>query len=512
MNFSSPIAYNTHLVDNLTVIGIETYFNAYHTQFYPDQDISFMPYFLEMCQHKHEFYVPHMKLFEYGIMSNGSETSDVRKRLNKLKLKEAIHFELGKVSELRNQGGISEKHIYMLKPKAFKKMLMRAGRNSKQTIDVEVYADYYLLLEEVHADFKDYQNAYNRKITSIKDAKIDQQSTKIDKLIESNDKLVELNKDQSEKIDNLLEYAKDTKEELHEVRVELVEVKAQLAKILSAVIGLAYMPHMFKRFYEKDHAGKKVKDGKQFSLTSVGRTKTLVFIATYDPSNHWLRIECINRKLNEPLVQVNKVIDRASCHNQKLIKSYCEEQNINHKYTTKVHEQLVGSFQKVIMPQSYGVSTLNEQEIRSRYSKISKISLMFKDLVEKHDIENVYWCTKFKAITLTNVSSFEIAQECFDTFIEVNQTDNIHSYDQSLEESIIDSGEILSKEALDELKRCNAEFADDSKKIIDDYYSKIYVYSNKCSTLLRARTAPQSDLTILKTKIRDLVVDGLNFE
>lgn len=164
------------------------------------------------------------------------------------------------------------------------------------------------------------------------------------------------------------------------------------------------------------------------------------------------------------------------------------------------------------MPQSYGVSTLNEQEIRSRYSKISKISLMFKDLVEKHDIENVYWCTKFKAITLTNVSSFEIAQECFDTFIEVNQTDNIHSYDQSLEESIIDSGEILSKEALDELKRCNAEFADDSKKIIDDYYSKIYVYSNKCSTLLRARTAPQSDLTILKTKIRDLVVDGLNFE
>ncbi len=164
--FATPIQYNDHLIQNLTKIALEDYFKAYHMQFYPDQDTSFMEYFIEIHSKQYEFCVPHTKLFEYGIMSDKLDSNNVKARLEKLKLKKDLHYLLQKVLE-QHESGTKHRVIYMLKPKAFKKMLMRSGKNSKQDIDVEIYADYYLLLEEVNDDFKDYQNAYNRKIKDM---------------------------------------------------------------------------------------------------------------------------------------------------------------------------------------------------------------------------------------------------------------------------------------------------------------------------------------------------------
>ena len=45
---------------------------------------------------------------------------------------------------------------------------MRAGKNSKQIIDVEIYARYYLLLEEVHEYYCEYEIGYNKKLISMK--------------------------------------------------------------------------------------------------------------------------------------------------------------------------------------------------------------------------------------------------------------------------------------------------------------------------------------------------------
>lgn len=509
--FTTPEQYNDYLVNTLTKISLEDYFKSYHAHFYPDQDISFMDFFIEISAKKHEFCIPHTKLFKYGVMTKGDSSNAVLQRMNKLKLKNGVNYLPQKV--LRQiDSGLKHTIIYMLKSKAFKKLLMRAGKNSKQSIDVEMYADYYLLLEEVYIDYTAYERAYSKKILDAKDAKIDQQSDKIDQQGDKIDTLITLTtnqtntiSEQSQKIDTLLKFAEETKDELHEVKLELVDIKAQLHKILTAVISLAYLPHIYKRFYERDHGTKKIKDGKPFSLTSVSKTKTLVFVATYTPLDNQLKIECVNRKLSEPLIQVNKIISRAKLYNNQLAEAYCDENNLEQILTDDVYDALINKFQSVFMPQSYGVSTLNEQEVRSNYSKLD--SNAFKSF----GVTKFSWSTKYKAMIFEGIDSFESAQKCFHQFIDMNQTNNIHSYDQSLEESINKSGEILSPEALDELKRRNNEFAYESKAIIDMYYRKTYVYDDHALAYLRLRNNPKTTLLDLKDSLRDLVVTGLDF-
>jgi hypothetical protein len=502
--FTTPEQYNDYLVNTLTKISLEDYFKAYHEQFYPEQDISFMDFFIEISAKKHEFCIPRTKLFEYGVMTECTSTN-VLARMTNQNLKNEVNYQETKVCSLRSQGGISEKIIYMMKPKAFKKLLMRAGKNSKQTIDVEIYADYYLLLEDVYIDYTSYERAYSKKIMETKDSKIDQQSDKIDTLITLTTNQTNTISKQDAKIDRLLKFAEETKDELHEVKLELVDIKVQLHKILTAVISLAYLPHIYKRFYERDHGTKKIKDGKPFSLTSVSKTKTLVFVATYTPLDNQLKIECVNRKLSEPLIQVNKIISRAKLYNNQLAEAYCDENNLEQILTDDVYDALINKFQSVFMPQSYGVSTLNEQEVRSNYSKLD--SNAFKSF----GVTKFSWSTKYKAMIFEGIDSFESAQKCFHQFIDMNQTNNIHSYDQSLEESINKSGEILSPEALDELKRRNNEFAYESKAIIDMYYRKTYVCDDHDLAYLRLRNNPKTTLLNLKDSLRDLVVTGLDF-
>ena len=70
-------------------------------QFYPDQDISFMDYFLELSQEENQgqFVVRHEKLIEYGICLATGGSGDIKKRLNKLGLSENEDYWLSQVSE-----------------------------------------------------------------------------------------------------------------------------------------------------------------------------------------------------------------------------------------------------------------------------------------------------------------------------------------------------------------------------------------------------------------------------
>ena len=517
--FSSPAQYNNHLINTLTKITLEDYFNAYHKYFYPDQDISFMTFLIEINANLNDFCIPHTKLFEYKVMATCSSTH-VSDRLNILTL---INNEDYLQTEIRTpvpQGGFSKKTIYMLKPKAFKTLLINAGSNSKHSINVKIYTDYYLLLEEVYIDYTAYERAYAKKIMETKDAKIDQQSNKIDTLIERNDQLITLSTSQTNtianqsnkidmqnaKIDRLLKFAEETKDELHEVKLVVIDIKAQLAKIISAVTSLAYLPHIYKRFYERDHGAKKIKDGKPFSLTSVSKTKTLVFVATYIPLDNQLKIECVNRKLGEPMVQVNKIIERCNQYNKQLTIKYCNQHGLELILTDEVRVALANQYQIVFLPKSYGVSTLNEQEVRSNYSKLNTSDF------ESFGVTKFSWSTKYKAMIFEGIESSGAAQKCFNQFIDMNQANNIHSYDQSLEESIDKSGGILSPEALDELKRRNNEFAYESKAILDQYYHQTYVCDSRDWTYLRLRRKPKTTLLDLKDSLRDLVVTGLNFD
>jgi len=139
--------YIQDLVQNETKLNLEEFFTDIHERFYPNQDISFMEYFLELTEHEGEFYVHHEKLIEYGIVTS-KRSSNVKEKLDALGLVENEDYHLTDVCEMvRPQGG-KHKNIYMLTPEAFKKCLMRAQRRPKQTVDPVVYCDYYLLLEK----------------------------------------------------------------------------------------------------------------------------------------------------------------------------------------------------------------------------------------------------------------------------------------------------------------------------------------------------------------------------
>ncbi len=151
--------FTTKLASDLTKISMNDFFKLIHAQFYPDQNIEFMDYFLELVEHEDEFYVPHAKLIEYGIMTCTTDSSKVRAKLETLNLENGVDFTLADVRERGNSGSQIHKY-YMLTPEAFKKCLMRARRYKNQPVDPVIYCNYYLLLEKAYKFYTDYERQF----------------------------------------------------------------------------------------------------------------------------------------------------------------------------------------------------------------------------------------------------------------------------------------------------------------------------------------------------------------
>ena len=109
MNAAQTFANN--LGETMAKITMEYFFREIHSQFYPDQDITFMEYFLELTEHENEFIVHHDKLREYGIMTS-TQSNAVKSKLDQLELIEGEDFEVQDILELRKQGGTSTKKAY----------------------------------------------------------------------------------------------------------------------------------------------------------------------------------------------------------------------------------------------------------------------------------------------------------------------------------------------------------------------------------------------------------------
>jgi uncharacterized protein YoxC len=208
--FTTIQEFNTYLSDKLRNVKLNEYFNLIQSQFYSDLDISFMDYFLELCNHENEFIVEHIKLQEYGVLTNVDTSKDIKRRLSSLFLIENEDYLLGNVaqSRLENQHGGSNgnKKEYKLTPYAFKLCLIRS-KNSKE------YAKYYLLLEQVFKNYQEYQIMYQQILLSGKDKKLDEMKATIDK--------------QSSQIDELLNYGKQTTEKLNEIHEQNEDLKEQ---------------------------------------------------------------------------------------------------------------------------------------------------------------------------------------------------------------------------------------------------------------------------------------------
>ena len=222
--FNNINEFNNFKSEHLTNFNLINYFKNVHSIFYKDIDITFMDYFLEICQHDDKFVIHHDKLKEYKVIENGNGNKilSILKRRN---LIENVDYRVAEDSHPVKQGGFVYKNTYYLTPYAFKICLIKSNKSNK-------YAKYYLLLEKIFNYYNDYQLKYTAMLLSGKDIKIDnlikemdEQSKKMDEQSKKMDEQSKENKEQSKKIDELLKFGKYTTEKLDESKKDIQDLK-----------------------------------------------------------------------------------------------------------------------------------------------------------------------------------------------------------------------------------------------------------------------------------------------
>ena len=215
--FNTISEFNTYLSDNLKNLKLNDYFKEIHSKFYSELDISFMDYFLELCEHENEFIVDHIKLQEYGVLTNINSSEKIKRNLERLFLIKNEDYHVSQVGQQSETSrGIKYTKQYKLTPYAFKLCLIRS-KNSKE------YAKYYLLLEQVFKNYQEYQVLYNKNINkhltkenkSLHE-KIDKQSSQIEELLGYAKETKEQNEELNNKVDDLKDTMEDIKEDFKE--------------------------------------------------------------------------------------------------------------------------------------------------------------------------------------------------------------------------------------------------------------------------------------------------------
>jgi len=229
--FESIDDYNNHLVECLYTIKLNEYIPKVHDMFYKDVDISFMEYFLSICDRKNEFIIDQEKLKEYNVITSGS-SSKIKRALEQYGMIEGKDYLVDNVVQQKkrdeNRGG-SNKKQYMMTQKSFKICLIRSKNSYK-------YADYYILLEELIKHYIGYERAYNAKIISMNKKVILMKDDKIDTLIQETRQQSKKMDEQSKEIRELIKHTKHTNTELGNVTTELVTVNTELGNVTTELV------------------------------------------------------------------------------------------------------------------------------------------------------------------------------------------------------------------------------------------------------------------------------------
>ncbi len=147
-NYENAQAFATKLAADQTKMELPKFFSKVQKQYYLDIDADFMKYYVSIVKQQNKFVVEHPKLHEYGIISS---TKNVGDKLTQLGL-------------IEDKDYIADKKLYLLTPLSFKKCLLRAQRNAKQTVDPTIFADYYFGLDQILTVFHEYQMQYTGKL------------------------------------------------------------------------------------------------------------------------------------------------------------------------------------------------------------------------------------------------------------------------------------------------------------------------------------------------------------
>ena len=272
-------AYNEYLSNNLKNLNINQYFKELHKQFYSELDISFMDYFLELCDEENldKFCVEHEKLKEFGIITTGKTDKIIRclEQCNFIKNQDYVCLTIDDIKSYTNSSSsdfwgpnigapeimicktviesieikdkMSHKLFYILKPKAFKECLMNCKNTNK-------YRQYYLLLEQTQVYYYSYQIMYHKVLLSGKDEKIDTLQGDVNKLLIDNKDLKGCvndlmnscknlavdNKDLKHSCNKLMVYAEDSNNRIRNMEITINELVNIVKTMLSSTFNLMY--------------------------------------------------------------------------------------------------------------------------------------------------------------------------------------------------------------------------------------------------------------------------------
>jgi hypothetical protein len=336
----TPSEYVEHLVSNLIKQSLIDFFDELHTRYYPNYDIKFKKFFMKIIEKDGEFCVKHIKLVKYGVLSSG-ESSVVRRKLERHNMIEGKDFRIETCIEKHNtkknenrlldarveqtNNYAKPKKIYYLTPDSFKKCLMNTQKHPSQTVNPEIYSDYFLLLEKVHKYFSDYEKQYLLKLHVIKDDKIDELSNNVKILLTKNEEqsienkiIRKQNEEQSIKIDELLDTTRsifnqnvDLKENLIKIENELITISSKMDILLNLYIndGNGYM--IFQKIIN-DHDGNfstNITLSEQRHCPGLSRLKCLFLFAFYKDGE--IHIYSIARNLSYSLDErLNELMKR----------------------------------------------------------------------------------------------------------------------------------------------------------------------------------------------------------
>lgn len=141
----------------LIKVNMHEFFSYMTMNYYPNQDISFMNYFLELTKKERtEFAVHDSKLIEYGVVTD-EERSHLTEKFTTLGLVCGVDY----INQSEPSGKAKN---YYLTGSAFKKCLMRAHSLT--------FFEYYFTLDTIYNHYVAYKNEYSAKLITLKDAKI----------------------------------------------------------------------------------------------------------------------------------------------------------------------------------------------------------------------------------------------------------------------------------------------------------------------------------------------------
>ena len=241
---TTVVEFNTSIVKgNVLGVKLEEYFDKYKAVFRREDesyDDEFEDYFLSLVYTADDFCVHHDDLIKYGVITPTQTSGNIKTLLTSThRFKEGIDFIVHVETVNEGKNGRKNKNVYTMKPRVFKKCLVRSRNTSK-------YADYYMNLEEVHAHYKDYQKMYSdyEKSGLIKEVKeqrqiIEEQARKADeeraKAAEERVKAEEraakadaIMEEQRLRINALLGFATDAKEDAEIIKTKLEETNEKL--------------------------------------------------------------------------------------------------------------------------------------------------------------------------------------------------------------------------------------------------------------------------------------------